>query len=86
MSSWWTKEPAMILAVLNAGLALGMGFGLKVSPHQLALISAFVSSVLGLITRSQVTSPAALQALTPATLAAAQKAPEPVKDTIRKLP
>jgi len=52
----------------------------------MGLIMAFVSAVLGLITRQQVTSPAALQALTPTTLQAAQDASQPVKDTVRKLP
>ena len=44
------------------------------------------AAVLGLINRSQVTSPATLQAMTPKTLADAQDASAPVKETVRKLP
>lgn len=86
MTSLWNREPTLILAVVSAGLALGMGFGLKITPQQMGLIMAFAAAVLGLINRSQVTSPSSLQNLTPSTLAAAQDAAEPVKQTIRKLP
>ena len=82
----WKSEPSMILAVVSAGLALGMGFGLNISPEQMGLIMAFAAAILGLITRSQVTSPASLQKLTPSTLSAAQEATQPVKDVIKKLP
>ena len=50
----WTREPAMVLAVVQAALALGIGFGLRVTPEQMALIMALAAAVLGLITRSQV--------------------------------
>ena len=53
----WNREPAMILAVVQAGLALGMGFGLRVTVEQMALVMAFTSALLGVLTRSQV-SPA----------------------------
>ena len=86
MTNLWKAEPSMILAVVSAGLSMGMGFGLHLTVQQMGLIMAFVAAVLGLINRSQVTSPATLQALTPATLAAAQDAAQPVKDTIKKLP
>lgn len=51
----WNREPAMILAVLQTLLALLIGFGLKLSGDQVALIMAFSAALLGLITRSQVT-------------------------------
>lgn len=86
MNSIWKAEPTMILAVVSAGLALGMGFGVNITPQQMGLIMAFAAAVLGLINRSQVTSPATLQTMTPGTLAAAQDAAQPVKDTIKKLP
>ena len=53
----WTREPAMVLAVVQAALALGIGFGLRVTPEQMALVMALAAAVLGLITRSRV-SPA----------------------------
>ncbi len=82
----WKAEPTMILAVVQAGLALGMGFGLHISTQQMALILAFSGAVLGLINRSQVVSPASLQTMTPASLATAQDAAQPVKDFVKKLP
>ena len=53
----WTREPAMVLAVVQAALALGIGFGLRVTPEQMALVMALAAAVLGWITRSRV-SPA----------------------------
>ena len=47
----------MILAVLNAGIALVITFGLTLTVEQVGAIMAFSSAVLGLVTRSQVTSP-----------------------------
>ncbi len=54
------REPALILAAVNALLALAVGFGLDVTGEQQALIHAAVSALLGLVTRSRVTSPAGL--------------------------
>ena len=51
----WDNEPAMILAVINAAIALGLAFGLTLTPTQIGAIMAFVAAVLGFITRSQVT-------------------------------
>ena len=62
MNTLWKAEPSMILAVVSSGIALGIGFGLHITTQQMGLIMAFVSAVLGLINRQQVTSPATLQA------------------------
>ena len=51
----WGREPAVILAALNAVLAVAVGFGLPVTTEQAALVMAAVSAVVGVITRSQVT-------------------------------
>jgi hypothetical protein len=58
MKTLWGREPAMILAAVQAVIALAVGFGLPVSPAQVALIVAFTAAALGVVTRSQV-SPAA---------------------------
>lgn len=55
MGTLWNKEPAVFLAVINAAIALAIGFGLKLSQEQLSLIMAFITAVFGLITRTQVT-------------------------------
>jgi hypothetical protein len=49
------REPALILAALQAALALAIGFGLHISPEQTALIMAFAAAIAGLIVRSSVT-------------------------------
>ena len=52
------REPARILAVLGAGLALAIGFGLKLSGEQVNLIMVFAAATIALLvgetTRSQV--------------------------------
>lgn len=48
------REPAVWLAAISAVVALGIGFGLPVTPGQFGLIMAAVAAVLGLLTRSQV--------------------------------
>lgn len=55
MGNLWDREPALILGVIQAGLALAVGFGLGLSGEQVALILAFSAAVLSLITRSKVT-------------------------------
>lgn len=48
------REPAVILGLVGAAIALGVGFGLPVTPAQIGLIMAFVSAVIAFVTRSQV--------------------------------
>lgn len=48
------REPVMFLAVIQAGLALAVGFGLNLDGQQVAAIMAFSAAVLGLIARSKV--------------------------------
>lgn len=52
------REPARILAVLGAALALAIGFGLKISGEQVNLIMVFTAALIPLLageaTRSQV--------------------------------
>jgi hypothetical protein len=86
MKDFWKAEPTLILAVVQAGLALGMAFGLNITAQQMALILTFTGALLALINRSVVTSPATLQTMTPKTLAAAQDTAAPVADVVKKLP
>ena len=53
----WGREPAMVLALVQAVIALVVAFGLQLAPDQIGAILAVTAVVLGLITRSQV-SPA----------------------------
>lgn len=48
------REPVSILAAVNAGLALAVGFGLDLSSERQALIAAAVSAVLAVIARQAV--------------------------------
>lgn len=50
----WGREPALIVGLVNALLALAVGFGLQVTPEQVGLINAAVAAVLAVITRTQV--------------------------------
>lgn len=54
----WGREPAMVLALVGAVIALGVSFGLKLTLEQTGAILALTQIVLGLITRTQV-SPSA---------------------------
>lgn len=60
MGTLWGREPAMVVALIQAILVLGVSFGLKLTPEQTAGILTISAIVLGLITRSQVTAPANL--------------------------
>ena len=51
------REPAMVLALVQAVIALVVAFGLSLAPDQIGAILAVTAVVLGLITRSRV-SPA----------------------------
>lgn len=51
------REPAMVLALVQAVLALIVAFGLDLAPDQVGAILAATAVILGLITRSRV-SPA----------------------------
>lgn len=53
------REPAAVLAVVQAGIALAIGFGLHWTGEQVSLVVTFTAVVLGLITRSVVTPTAA---------------------------
>jgi hypothetical protein len=48
------REPAMVLALVQAVLALVVAFGLNLAPDQIGAILAVTAVVLGLITRSRV--------------------------------
>lgn len=49
------REPAVILGLVSAAIALAVGFGLDVTPEQVGLIMAAVTAIIGFVTRSQVT-------------------------------
>ena len=49
------REPAMVLAFVQALIVLGVSFGLSLTPEQTAGILALTAVALGLITRSRVT-------------------------------
>lgn len=52
---WLSREPVAVQAVIQAAIAMAMGFGFDISPEQMGLILMFTAAVLGLITRQQVT-------------------------------
>lgn len=52
----WGREPALILGLIQAGVALAVGFGLNLDGQQVALIMAFSSALVSVIVRQRVTS------------------------------
>ena len=55
MSTLWGREPALIIAAIQAVVALAVAFGLDLSPEQVGGILAVSAAILGVLTRSQVT-------------------------------
>lgn len=55
MGSLWGREPAMIVALVQAILVLAISFGLNLSEDQTAAILAVTALALGLIVRAKVT-------------------------------
>ena len=53
------REPAMVLAFVQAIIVLGVAFGLKLTPEQTGAILAVTAVLLGLLTRTKVTPTAA---------------------------
>jgi hypothetical protein len=48
------REPALLMATLQAVIALAVGFGVDLSAEQTALLLAATAAVLGFLTRSSV--------------------------------
>lgn len=49
------NEPAVVMAIVQSGLALGLAFGVDLTEEQLGGLLAFTALVLGFATRSVVT-------------------------------
>ena len=65
-------EPGAILGVVQALLALGVGFGLRWSPEEQAMVMSLASTVVAMFVRTQVTAP-----VPPSVPIAAKAAPVP---------
>jgi len=55
LSNLWGREPALLLGLLQAAIALAVVFGLELPQGAEAAILAFSAALLAVITRSQVT-------------------------------
>ena len=55
MNTILDREPVMFMAVIQAGIALAVSFGLNLDGMQTGAIMAFSAAVLGLFARSRVT-------------------------------
>jgi diacylglycerol kinase len=51
----WGREPAMVVAAVQAVIVLAVSFGLQLTADQIGAILAVTAILLGLITRTQVT-------------------------------
>ena len=63
----WKTEPVLVVAVLQAALALGVAFGLHLTAEQVGGIVALAGAVTALFVRQQVTPVAAKAKAAPAT-------------------
>jgi hypothetical protein len=63
MKNLWSSEPTAVLAVIQAAITLLISFGLHLSAEQIGAILTFSGVLLALINRSQVHSPAAVDAI-----------------------
>ena len=54
LGNLWGREPAMVLALVQCVIIVGVAFGLRLNPEQTGAILALTAVVLGLITRTQV--------------------------------
>lgn len=61
MSTLWGREPAIIIGLVQAVIALGAAFGLDLSPEQVGALLAATAAILAVVTRSQVTPVAKTQ-------------------------
>lgn len=50
----WNREPALIMGLVEAALALFLAFGLNLSAEQVAAIVAFSAALLSVIVRQKV--------------------------------
>jgi len=57
MSLSFSREPAMWLGLIQAGLALGVGFGLHLTTEQMGLVMAFAATVAAVVVRQNVYAP-----------------------------
>lgn len=57
MRRLWNREPALILAAVQAAVALAVSFGLHLTAEQVGAVTALAAALLGVATRSRV-SPA----------------------------
>lgn len=53
--SFLSREPVAVQAVVQAAIAMAMGFGMNITTEQMGLILVFTATLLALITRQQVT-------------------------------
>ena len=60
MGSIAGREPVAIAAFIAIAINLGISFGLRLSPDQVALINSLVIAGLALVVRRSVTAPANL--------------------------
>jgi xanthosine utilization system XapX-like protein len=82
LSTLYGRQPVLVLAFVQASLAMLMGFGLHLTGDQVALVLAFTAALLGILTQTQVTPMATLPDHVAAAVVAAANANVVPKITI----
>jgi hypothetical protein len=59
------REPVLITTLIRSSLLLATAFGLRLEPEQIAAVLVFTETLLAILVRGQVTSPAHAAAGTP---------------------
>lgn len=54
LSNLWGREPVLIMGLIQAGIVLGVSFGLSLTQEQTGAILAFSAALLAVVTRTQV--------------------------------
>ena len=70
----WAQEPVLITTLVGAVLGLLVTFGLSLPADTAAAIDAVILAIGAFLARSQVSSPATVAAITPASQAPTPKA------------
>lgn len=80
MTNLWGRQPTLILALVNSAIALAVGFGAHITTMQFGLLMAFTSTLLGVLTNTQVTPMATLPDHIAASIITASNANVPKTD------
>ena len=57
----WGRQPVLILALIQAAIAVAVSFGLRLTGEQVGLVMALAAAILGVVVNARVTPNALLE-------------------------